>query len=351
MKKIRLYSLLMMMAMVALLLTLQGPGVAFSAPGGITPTPIEETEPPVTEPPVTQPPVTEPPVTQPPVTQPPVTQPPVTQPPVTQPPVTQPPVTQPPAATPMVQVTVVSDSGPTLPGTGGVGLSRFEELFAGRPLRLPIAGAWWGLLFGAVGVCLPRRWSLPVKLTLALPLVALAVFGTGWSQAQGAAASRLAALPAGITDSSAVERIVIPALKLDAAVERAAFDGQSWTVAGLGSAVGWLDTTSIPGQGGNTVLAGHLTQSQTTIGPFRRLLFLQAGEKIEVYTAERVYTYMLREQYLTRPTNLAPVAPSDTPRLTLVTCAEWDAKAGLYRTRRVAVADLIQVRSLPPLLP
>jgi LPXTG-site transpeptidase (sortase) family protein len=147
------------------------------------------------------------------------------------------------------------------------------------------------------------------------------------------------------TDNTSVVRVIIPSIHLDSLVKNAPFSGKTWDVDGLGMNVGWLEKTSLPGLGGNTVLAGHLTLDNTSIGPFRYLLYLQPGAEIRVYTQKSIYLYQVDFQIRAETKDAAIVKNTSEPRLTLITCSQWDRNAKEYKARRAVVAVLKEVRS------
>jgi sortase A len=144
-------------------------------------------------------------------------------------------------------------------------------------------------------------------------------------------------------DTSAVERIIIPAILLDTEVKYVPFDGVTWLIRGLRYEIAWLGDTSWPGLGSNTVLAGHVTVSGIGNGPFRRLEDLGDGEFIFLHTEENTYTYRVRGRTIVEDWDLSVVGPSDSPQLTLITCVEWDEEEEMYLKRLVLYADLVRV--------
>ena len=147
-------------------------------------------------------------------------------------------------------------------------------------------------------------------------------------------------------DTSAVTRIVVPALDLDTVVKFVPFDGLSWMIAGLQQEVAWMGNTSWPGLGGNTALAGHVTLRSGDEGPFRYLENLQPDDIIKVYTEKNLYTYKVREIKTVEETDLTVVGPTDKPQLTLITCAGWDNRIRYYVSRLVVSADLEKVDAM-----
>lgn len=145
-------------------------------------------------------------------------------------------------------------------------------------------------------------------------------------------------------DTSAINRIVIPALDVDTVVKYVPFDGLTWLIAGLKQEVAWMGDTSWPGLGGNTVLAGHITLNDGSYGPFRYLSDLGAGDLILIYTNENVYTYQVRDQKVVAETDMSVTEPTDISELTLITCTDWDSETRFYLKRLVINSDLITVK-------
>lgn len=140
--------------------------------------------------------------------------------------------------------------------------------------------------------------------------------------------------------------MLIPSLPLDAQVAYIPFDGLTWPLVGIRQEVAWLGGSSLPGMGGNVVLAGHITLRGPADGPFRYLESLQPGDEVTVYTERFAYLYRVREQYIVDETEFSVTAETPTSRLTLLTCASWDPAAQIYRKRRVLTADLARVDPL-----
>ena len=88
---------------------------------------------------------------------------------------------------------------------------------------------------------------------------------------------------------------------------------------------GHYDGTPLPGQIGNAAIAGH----RTTYGaPFYNLNELADGDPIVVTTTQGVFTYSVTRSLIVPcgdsncndPADVAVIAPSTTPELTLTTC-------------------------------
>lgn len=147
-------------------------------------------------------------------------------------------------------------------------------------------------------------------------------------------------------DTTAVERITIPAINIDTVVAYVPYDGLTWMIEGLREEVAWMGNTSWPGLGSNTVLAGHVTVRDLGDGPFRYLEQLENGDLVNVFTQENIYTYKVLEQLVVEDTDMGVTLPTVNSQLTLITCTGWDSEVEIYRYRRVVVAELVQVDSL-----
>jgi LPXTG-site transpeptidase (sortase) family protein len=144
-----------------------------------------------------------------------------------------------------------------------------------------------------------------------------------------------------------ITRIVIPSLSVDVIVEKADLVGTSWSVEGLGRKAGWLENTSLPGMGGNTVVAGHVSLTGGLLGPFYNLTQLKTGARIYVYTDDsRLFVYALRETRSVQPTDLSVAGETATSQLTLITCSDWSRRNREYLRRVAVVADLVSYKDL-----
>ncbi len=103
--------------------------------------------------------------------------------------------------------------------------------------------------------------------------------------------------------------------------------------------------TPLPGQGGNTAIAGH----RTTYGaPFYNLNELQPGDPIMIQTSQGTFTYSVVTAHVVSPTNTAVLDASTGPQLTLTTCNPRYSAA----TRLVVVATLTAAAlTTPPTVP
>ncbi len=85
----------------------------------------------------------------------------------------------------------------------------------------------------------------------------------------------------------------------------------------LRSGPGHYPGTPLPGEAGNSAIAGHRT---TYLHPFYNLNELAPGDPINIVTAQGWFVYRVIGSQAVAPTDLAVVAPTPTPELTLTTC-------------------------------
>jgi sortase A len=99
------------------------------------------------------------------------------------------------------------------------------------------------------------------------------------------------------------------------AVDKVVVEGTATADLRLGP--GHYPGTPLPGQPGNAAIAGH----RTTYGaPFYNLNELVPGDQIVVTTTQGRFCYDVTQVLVVKPSDVAVVAPTSTPELTLTTC-------------------------------
>jgi LPXTG-site transpeptidase (sortase) family protein len=143
------------------------------------------------------------------------------------------------------------------------------------------------------------------------------------------------------------DRIVIPAIQLDAPVVEAPSRTltlqqqvfEQW-LAPEAFAAGWHSGSALLGQAGNTVLNGHHNIDGKV---FAGLVELKPGDKIFLYAGEREFQYVVAQSMVLkergaslteREANARWILPSSDERITLVTC--WPAHTNTHRLLVVA---------------
>ena len=137
---------------------------------------------------------------------------------------------------------------------------------------------------------------------------------------------------------SAVAILNIPRIKVTVAVV------EGIGVEDLKKGPGHYPNTPLPGQPGNTAIAGH----RTTYGhPFFDLNDVQIGDDILVATHTETYRYSVISHEDVLPSDVAVVAPTTDNRLTLTTCTPRYSAS----KRLIVVAKLVGPATAPPTAP
>jgi len=196
-------------------------------------------------------------------------------------------------------------------------------------------------LVAALGVVLIGRWQ---------PLAGGAGTAAVRSPSQSAPAATattdptLAQAQAIVAPAAAPSRLLVPAIRVDAAVEPVGLDAQGrMATPSQASNVAWFRPGATPGDVGDAVIAGHL---DWTSGPavFWLLGKVRKGDEITVVRADGS-----RARFVTDVTSMVPYDSSTDalftrdgpPSLTLITCAgTWDRQRGTYLQRLVVHATL-----------
>lgn len=137
-------------------------------------------------------------------------------------------------------------------------------------------------------------------------------------------------------------RLVLPKLEIDAPVVLSPIENQTWKVNHLGDMlVGHLEGTAPPGAQSNMVLAAHITLDTGVYGPFADLSQMSAGDLIIVYRGEQRFQYVVDEVQTVARTSVEVTYPTDSARVTLITCDTWNRAAGRYENRLVVTGRLL----------
>jgi sortase A len=135
-------------------------------------------------------------------------------------------------------------------------------------------------------------------------------------------------------------RITFPGAQVTAPIIPAGRVGGTWETRHLGENVGHLVGTSWLGEtGGNIVLAGHVESATGAPGPFAHLFEARIGDMIIVQDGDRQERFMVKQILRAEPEDIQFVAQDGRPRLTLITCTDWDFETQTYDGRLVVVAD------------
>lgn len=140
-----------------------------------------------------------------------------------------------------------------------------------------------------------------------------------------------------------IERMEIPRLNLDIEVKKIPFSQElgTWDITEETGAVYWLEGTSHPEYGGNTVIAAHYMEYGEP-GPLFRVRDLKEGDEIYLYSGISKYTYKV-ERYQYIPDTYMEYMKNRPYALTLFTCSGFNWDTGVWEQRVVVLADLFQI--------
>ncbi|MBW1600982.1 class F sortase [Streptomyces sp. JJ66] len=137
-------------------------------------------------------------------------------------------------------------------------------------------------------------------------------------------------------------RIRVPALGLSTPVEPVGLDADDSIALPRDPAhAGWFTHSPTPGESGNVLLVGHL-DSATGPAAFYGLGALRPGDRIVIDRHDGQPAAYAVTQTGVHPKNAVPAtvyAPTTAPRLTLITCADWDPSRRAYRANLVLTAS------------
>jgi len=211
-----------------------------------------------------------------------------------------------------------------------------------RPLRM----AWWQIALMALTIVLIvagwERFGAPLLARRIPPTPTLAQeLAAGVTPTMPARLTRADVLPTPTVDPAAPRRaITFPGALVTSRIINAARTLQSWETRYLGDAVGHLQGTSWIGEpGGNIVLAGHVTNERGEPGPFAYLFEAQVGDEVILLDGDQEYPYRVTGIERVPPDAIEYVAQDGIPRLTLITCDDWDTARQEYDTRLVVIAE------------
>ena len=96
--------------------------------------------------------------------------------------------------------------------------------------------------------------------------------------------------------------------------------------------------TPLPGEAGNAAIAGHRT---TYLHPFYDLNELVPGDTIDILTAQGWFRYRVTSSQAVSPNDVAVVAPTPGPTLTLTTCNPRYSASQRLVVQAALVADVL----------
>ncbi|MEK6752680.1 MAG: sortase, partial [Chloroflexota bacterium] len=136
----------------------------------------------------------------------------------------------------------------------------------------------------------------------------------------------------------------IPSLAIKYPIVGASIANKTWDLTWLQNSVAYLEGSAYPTMAGNTVLTAHVLDANNNLGPFSDIKGMQLGQKIYIHVNGQTYVYQVQANQKVLPNSISRVFKHEEDSwITLVTCEDFNAKTGLYTTRRMVRAVLISV--------
>ena len=135
--------------------------------------------------------------------------------------------------------------------------------------------------------------------------------------------------------------LVLPNAGVDAPIIEAFIRDGTWDVSNLGANVGHLIGTAPFDTVGNHALAGHSELRDGSRGIFAYIRELSYGDPVHVIVDGVTFAYRVSGVRDVDPSDLSVLSASDTDRLTLITCDDYDFLLDLYRVRVVVFAERV----------
>jgi LPXTG-site transpeptidase (sortase) family protein len=164
----------------------------------------------------------------------------------------------------------------------------------------------------------------------------------------GFAPNQITTLPAQPADKAYTSlgqmTIEIPTLGVKFPIVGAKINNKTWDLTWLKDSVAYLEGSAYPTTAGNTVLTAHVQDANKNLGPFSDIKGMTVGQNIYIHVNGQTYVYQVQESRKISSTSIAGMFKHEEDSwITLVTCEDFNAKTGLYSTRRMVRAVLISV--------
>ena len=177
---------------------------------------------------------------------------------------------------------------------------------------------------------------------LSLGIVQMETPQTGFSPG---IVTQLPAMPEGLYGVNGGMWIEIPALAIDTSLVGIPMKGNSWDITWLGNRLGYLEGTAFPTWSGNSVITGHVYNSNGLPGPLIKLDTLRWGDQVIIHAFGQRYIYEVRSVEIVQPDDKTIYAHEDLPWVTLVTCKDYNVEKGTYERRSVVRSVLVKVEA------
>ncbi len=152
-------------------------------------------------------------------------------------------------------------------------------------------------------------------------------------------------MPAGIYETYDSLDMEIPVLGLKTNILGLYASRGKWDVSWLGSSLGYLEESAFPTWNGNSIITGHVFDSEGKPGPFNGLKDLKYGDRVIIHSYGQAYIYEVRDVLLVAPDDFkAAFKHEENSWLTLLTCQGYDSRTGNYASRLLVRAVLIEMQ-------
>lgn len=135
-------------------------------------------------------------------------------------------------------------------------------------------------------------------------------------------------------------RLIAPTAGINTSVIVSYLSGASWDVTDLGTQAGYLQGTAWLDRPGNIVLAGHVEMADGRTGVFANIWDIAVGDPLILRQHGVDHVFTVRELLTVQPDDLTVIYPTSSPRLTLITCSNYDFFRDIYQDRYVVIAEL-----------
>ena len=138
----------------------------------------------------------------------------------------------------------------------------------------------------------------------------------------------------------------IPSLRIKSEILGVPEVNGTYDISWLGAHIGWLQNTAFPGrfESGNSVLTGHVVNSEGKPGVFFHLDSLRYGDEIRITAFGEYYRYsVVSNEVVYADTPQVLSQNTDKSLLTLLTCKYYNQATGQYDGRVVVKAVLDDV--------
>lgn len=129
------------------------------------------------------------------------------------------------------------------------------------------------------------------------------------------------------------QKIIIPSLGITLPVTTVSIIDDTWDVSGTEASFG--ETTTVPGNQGNTVIFAHALPHL-----FETLPLVKKGAYVHVFTQKDWFVYKIYETKTVLPEDVSVLAHTKTSELTLYTCV-----GATYEKRFIVKAKLLSLIS------